>query len=92
MPLIKIGIHIPVLSHFRKQTRAARPEKAKGAPLCLQPGSRLTTAARRPALRSPQTTAAVVRPLPQASQAPPAEQRAGTQHLYAENQAPPGRT
>ena len=34
MPLIKIGIHIPVLSHFRKQTRAARPEKAKGAPLC----------------------------------------------------------
>ena len=29
MPLIKIGIHIPVLSHFRKQTRAARPGKSK---------------------------------------------------------------
>ena len=60
MPLDHIGIHIPVLSCFCIHIREPRAlKKAKGAPLCLPQGSRLTTAARRPALRSPQTTAAV---------------------------------
>lgn len=53
MQLDHIGIHIPVLSCFCIYTRAARPEKAKGAPLCRM------AAVRRP-------LPAALRPLPAA--------------------------
>lgn len=51
MQLDHIGIHIPVLSCFCIYTRAARPEKAKGAPLCRM------AAVRRPLPAAPRGAA-----------------------------------
>ena len=52
MQLDHIGIHIPVLSCFlHTYTRAARPEKAKGAPLCRM------AAVRRPLPAAPRGAA-----------------------------------
>lgn len=51
MQLDHIGIHIPVLSCFCIYTRAARPKKAKGAPLCRR------AAVRRPLPAAPRGAA-----------------------------------